>query len=89
MILWHQVVGTQWVWINDLSNLTVFGLLVSIFGLYKHHNCTEKGCWRIGHHTVEGTTYKTCHKHTTENVHMKLFLHHSEKRPEQHALLNK
>jgi hypothetical protein len=51
-------------------------------------NCKEKRCPRIGKHTVDGTTYKTCSKHATREVHDRLKARHAEERPEQHALLN-
>jgi hypothetical protein len=78
----------QPIWVSDLSNLTVFGLLASVVGLYKRFNCTEKGCWRIGHVRVSGTTFRTCRHHTTREVHDRLHEEHSQKFPEQHALLN-
>lgn len=36
----------------------------SILGLVFHHfNCHARGCWRIGHHKVDGTPYTVCRKH--------------------------
>lgn len=40
--------GYQW-WSglgSDLGELTLIGLLA---GAYKHANCEEPGCWRLGH----------------------------------------
>jgi hypothetical protein len=66
----------------------VFGLLASVVGIYKKFNCTEKGCWRIGHEKVDGTTFRTCRHHTTREVHDRLHLEHSQKFREQHEFLN-
>ena len=30
---------------------------------YRHKNCHEPMCWRLGKHPVEGTPYTTCHRH--------------------------
>lgn len=37
---------------------------------------------------VEGTHFKTCHKHSTASHHAFLKQLHAEKHPEQHAFLN-
>lgn len=70
---------------SDLGELTIIGALLAG---YKHHNCAVKGCPRFGTHKVDGTKYKTCHKHTTLSWHAKLQQDHSDKFPEQHKLLN-
>jgi hypothetical protein len=70
---------------SDLGELVIIG---SVVALFRHHNCTVKGCWRIGHHPVTGTPYKTCHKHATPAIHKKLHSNHEHKYPEQHKLLN-
>ena len=70
---------------SDLGELTIVG---AIIGTYKHHNCGTKRCWRIGKTPVEGTPYKTCHKHSTVEHHKRLHTTHAEDHPEQHALLN-
>jgi hypothetical protein len=49
--------------------------------------CKEKWCPRIGHHLVEGTHYKTCPKHTTNEIHTKWQEHHKVKHPGAHAFL--
>lgn len=88
--LWQQTVSNQqYIWISNFSNLTVFLLLGSAIGLYKHHNCREPRCPRIGHHPVQGTTFKTCRPHTKIEVHDRLAAQHAQKHPEQHALLNR
>lgn len=82
--------GSKWYnfWSGFGSDLGEIAILGSLLGLYRHHNCTVKGCWRIGHHAVDGTPYKTCHKHTTTDTHKKLHKEHQHKYPEQHKLLN-
>jgi len=88
--LWELTVGTnQPIWISNLSNLTVFLLLGSAVGIYTHHECREKGCYRLAHHPVEGTTFKTCRPHATVEVHDRLSAEHAKKHPEQHELLNR
>jgi hypothetical protein len=88
-VLYEFLFGPQQpIWVSDLSNLTVFGLLASAVGFYKRFNCTEKGCWRIGHERVQGTTFRTCRHHTTRAVHDRLHLEHAQKYPEQHEILN-
>jgi hypothetical protein len=72
--------------VSDISEVALFGALI---GLYRHHNCTVKGCPRIGHHKVEGTNYKTCHRHATVSHHKKLQQDHKDKFPKQHELLGK
>ena len=39
------------------------GLLGGLTLVFRRLNCHVKGCWRIGHHDVEGTPYKVCRKH--------------------------
>jgi hypothetical protein len=88
-VLYEFFFGPQQpIWVSDLSNLTVFGLLASAVGIYKKFNCTEKGCWRIGHEKVDGTTFRTCRHHTTREVHERLHIEHSQKFPDQHETLN-
>ena len=69
---------------SDLGEVT---LIASAWVLYRQHKC--KTCPRIAKHPVEGTPYKTCHRHATEAHHATLHAHHAEKHPDQHALLNK
>ena len=45
-------------WVSDLGELTIFA---GVVGMYRHKNCHERGCWRLGKHQYEGTPY--CHKH--------------------------
>lgn len=45
---------------SDLAEITLIGALL---GLLRKNNCHVHGCWRIGRHPVEGTTYTVCRKH--------------------------
>jgi hypothetical protein len=74
-------------WSGFGSDLGEVALIGSVFMLYRHHKCAT--CWRIGHHPVAGTPYKTCHKHATMDIHDRLHKEHKLKHPEQHKLLNK
>lgn len=67
---------TQWtiVWIPSL-----------IFIFYKARKCSA--CWRVAHHPVKGTHYKTCHKHTNKFDHDRLQAKHKKKHPKEHAFL--
>jgi hypothetical protein len=79
----------QPIWVSDLSNLTVFTVPPSMAAFYWHHTCTERWCFRLGHHPVEGTTFKTCRPHAKAEIHDRLFAEHAAKHPEQHELLNR
>lgn len=61
---------------------------VAAYALRKF-NCKVQRCLRIARHTVEGTTYHTCSKHTTPEVHESLKVKHAVERPKQHKLLNR
>jgi hypothetical protein len=86
--LWHALVVNQPVWISNISNLTSITTLGALGALYKKFLCEQHRCWRIGSHRVDGTTYRTCGKHTTATVHAHLSRKHAERRPAQHAFLN-
>ncbi len=97
-LVWHWLLnvtgtfippsGSKWYnfWSGFGSDLGEAVIIGSLIGLYRHHKCAS--CWRIGHHPVEGTPYKTCHKHATIDSHKKLHEEHEHKYPEQHKLLN-
>jgi hypothetical protein len=99
-LIWHWILnvtgtvipmtGSKWYnfWSGFGSDLGEIAIIGSLIGLYKHHNCTVKGCPRIGHHPVDGTPYMTCHKHATTTVHSRLHKEHKQKYPAQHKLLN-
>jgi len=61
--------------------------LAGWFWLLRKLHCSEPHCFRPGRHPVKGTTFRTCHKHTTKSVHDRLYELHSVKYPEQHAHL--
>jgi len=82
--------GSKWYnfWSGFGSDLGEIAIIGSVLALFKQHNCTVKGCLRIAHHPVDGTSYKTCHKHATVTIHKRLHKEHSQKYPAQHELLN-
>jgi hypothetical protein len=85
-------VGSPWYtgafWSNQFQWTVVW--LPTLVVLYrKKWECGEKGCWRLGHHPVKNTHYKTCHKHTNAKTHNKLGLNYRRKYPEAHAFLKK
>lgn len=70
---------------SDLGEVVIIGSIITV---YRQHNCTIKGCWRIAHHPVDRTPYKTCHKHATPAIHKELNKKHASDYPEQHELLS-
>lgn len=48
-------------WSGFGSDLTEFALIGALIGVYRKHNCHDKGCWRVGRHIVDGTPW--CNKH--------------------------
>ncbi len=74
-------------WSGFGSDLTEFALLGTLIGLYRQHKC--QACWRVGHYSVDGTPYKTCHKHATVATHRRLHKEHQRKYPDQHELFNR
>ena len=85
-ILWQMF---DWPGGNVLGNLlasAVTGALSYMLLLRKLH-CAQPGCFRPGRHQVNGTTFHTCHKHTTKPVHDALKARHAAKYPDQHAHL--
>jgi hypothetical protein len=48
----------------DLGEVTlVTTVAVGVYTGVRRANCHVKGCWRIGHHPLEGTPYHLCAKH--------------------------
>jgi hypothetical protein len=45
---------------SDVGEFAIFGALLSV---YLRHACHVDGCWRIGRHPVEGTSYTVCKHH--------------------------
>lgn len=48
---------------SDIAELSILGW---IYITLRRYNCHAAGCWRIGRHPVEGTTYTVCRKHHPE-----------------------
>lgn len=74
-------------WSGIGSDITEFAILGTIIKLYWQHKCAT--CWRIAHHAVKGTPWKTCHKHATLRDHKELHRQHEIRFPRQHDLLNR
>ena len=36
-------------WSGFGSDIGEIALLAAVFGFFRHHNCHQKGCWRLGH----------------------------------------
>jgi len=73
--------------IAGFINSVIIGILAYFIILKKMLICEGKYCFRIGHHVVEGTHYKTCPKHTTAHDHKMLIAKHMKKYPEAHKFL--
>ena len=71
---------------SDLGELAILGAILNWFRM---RNCGVKGCFRLGHHSVEGTPHKTCHRHATIEHHDRLHANHRRDHPDQHALFNR
>jgi hypothetical protein len=69
---------------SDLGEFAIVGVLVNH---YRSHKCPN--CWRLGRHPVEGTHYRTCHRHLTGADHENLRRRHAKRHPEQHRMLQK
>jgi hypothetical protein len=50
-------------WSGFGSDIIEFAIFGGIAKYYRQRNCHAKGCWRLGHHHVEGTPYKVCRRH--------------------------
>lgn len=77
--------GGQYLWWSGFfADVQIFAAAV-IF--YLHHQCSEKRCWRVAHHQVDGTHYKTCHLHASKTHHWRLQKRHKHEHPDMHELL--
>jgi len=48
----------------DLGEATLISAVgIGVYTGVRKVNCHTKGCWRIGHHTLEGTPYILCRHH--------------------------
>ncbi len=49
---------------SDLGEATlIVAVGVGVYTGVRKANCHTKGCWRIGHHPLEGTPYHLCRHH--------------------------
>jgi hypothetical protein len=49
---------------SDLGEATLISAVgIGVYTGARKVNCHTKGCWRIGHHTLEGTPYILCRRH--------------------------
>lgn len=49
---------------SDLGEATLIGAVgLGVYTGVRRVNCHTKGCWRIGHHALEGTPYILCRHH--------------------------
>ena len=58
--------GTHYLFWSGFGSIVIPPLLTAVpimWVLLRRHNCHAKGCWRIGRHQVEGTTYVVCRHH--------------------------
>jgi hypothetical protein len=52
---------------SDLGEATLISAVgVGVYTGARKVNCHTKGCWRIGHHALEGTPYILCRHHHPE-----------------------
>lgn len=52
---------------SDLGEATLISAVgVGVYTGVRKVNCHTKGCWRIGHHPLEGTPYILCKHHHPE-----------------------
>lgn len=52
---------------SDLGEATLISaVVVGVYTGVRKVNCQTKGCWRIGHHALEGTPYCLCRHHHPE-----------------------
>ena len=49
---------------SDLGEVTLITTVgIGVYTGVRRANCHTKGCWRIGHHPLEGTPYHLCAHH--------------------------
>lgn len=64
--LGHPLTGAGYQWWSgagsDIGEVTVIGIAL---GWWRHHNCEERGCWRLGHaHPEHGRPVCRHHFHS-------------------------
>lgn len=50
-------------WSGIGSDLGEAAIVTSLAALVRRHNCHVRGCWRVGRHQVEGTSWVVCSTH--------------------------
>lgn len=79
---------------SDLGEATLISAVtVGVLTGVRKVNCHTKGCWRIGHHPLDGTPYILCkhhHPHVPNRgaTHEEILLHHHKHRLEKEAEKN-
>lgn len=78
---------------SDLGEATLISAVgIGVYTGVRKANCHTKGCWRIGHHALEGTPYILCQHHhpsvpsggaTHEHILKEHYKHLLEKAAEQ------
>jgi len=49
---------------SDLGEATIISAVgIGVYTGVRKVNCHTKGCWRIGHHPLDGTPYILCRRH--------------------------
>jgi len=71
--LWYMLSGadneagpTYGTWSGIAGATACFAWFPAGMLLYRHHNCHEPWCPRIGRHTVGGTPFRACRRHHPE-----------------------
>lgn len=85
---------TVWIYFhNHWQDNLIAGLIQStLLGLWVYKKmiiCSKPWCFRIGHHKIKGTHYKTCSKHATKAIHQDFQHRHFAKHPTQHEFLRR
>jgi hypothetical protein len=73
--------------LGEVTLITTVGL--GVYTGVRRANCHVKGCWRIGHHPLEGTPYHLCARHhpdvpTDGATHAEILEHHHRLREAAH-----
>ena len=77
---------------SDLGEATLISAVcVGVYTGVRKVNCHTKGCWRIGHHALEGTPYILCRHHHPDvpnngATHEKILAEHHKFKLERAAL---
>lgn len=62
---------------SDIAELAIVGGLIN---MARRHNCHVRGCWRVGRHPVEGTSFVVCQRHHPDGApdHARVLARHGE-----------